>query len=49
MVPACILLDRTVTFRSHPQETEPFDFGEKIAKGVVGAERAKDFVVASKT
>lgn len=32
---ACVLLDRTVAFRSHPQETEPFDLGEKIEKGVV--------------
>jgi hypothetical protein len=42
MAPACILLDRTITFRSHPQETEPFDLGEKIAKGVVGATPAAE-------
>ena len=46
MAPACILLDRTVAFRSHPQETEPFDLGER-AERVVGAERAKDLVGAT--
>lgn len=32
MTPACILLDRTVAFRSHPQETEPFDLGERLLR-----------------
>ncbi|XP_066332991.1 uncharacterized protein [Miscanthus floridulus] len=46
MAPACILLDRTVAFRSHPEETEPFDLGER-AERVLGAERAKGLVGAT--